>query len=177
MPRVSRSMASVKCAATVSLVGNRAQLPAVGRGGVLDMAAQDMAAQIRGATIDMTGVHRFTDPDYADLTVQMRTGSNGLDIGAGDLIQTRKNNSVLQVANRQTWIVQHVEDDGTVWAKETGMTANASLVRCDTAERGEHRPSRSCAPDAAATGDLYTLGCCTLARLAQRGHRLVGGVR
>ncbi len=173
--------------ATVALVGDRAQLPAVGRGGVLDMAAQ-----ITGATIDITGVHRFTDPDYADLTVQMRTGQNpalvfdrlyelgliqlhdtdeaahehiattigesgaitvatndearqlneriretrvqsgdvddartvtgsdGLDIGAGDLIQTRKNNSTLQVANRQTWIVQHIEDDGTVWAKETG---------------------------------------------------------
>lgn len=40
--------------------------------------------------------------------------------GAGDVIQTRRNDSQVQVANRQTWTVQHVGDDGTVWAKETG---------------------------------------------------------
>ncbi|MDN6024976.1 MobF family relaxase [Bifidobacterium mongoliense] len=173
--------------ATVALVGDRAQLPAVGRGGVLDMAAL-----IRGRAFDMTGVHRFTDPDYADLTVRMRagenpavvfdqlhalglihlhpddeavrehiaaqrdedaavtvatnddaralneriraqriehgevddartvTGSDGLSIGAGDVIQTRKNDRDLCVANRQTWTVQAIGDDGTVWAKEAG---------------------------------------------------------
>lgn len=46
------------------------------------------------------------------------TGSDGLTIGAGDVIQTRKNDNDIQVANRQTWIVQAVGDDGTVWAKE-----------------------------------------------------------
>ena len=172
--------------ATVALVGDRAQLPAVGRGGVLDMAAQ-----IRGRTYDMSELHRFTDPDYAALTLRMRdrenpadvfdrlaamhlvilhadedaarehitahardgeaitvatndeaaalneriragriesgevedtvttTGSDGLTIGAGDLIQTRKNSSDLGVANRQQWIVQHVENNGTVYARET----------------------------------------------------------
>ncbi|MGO1265565.1 MAG: MobF family relaxase [Microbacterium gubbeenense] len=171
--------------ATVALVGDRAQLPAVGRGGVLDMAAQ-----IRGRTIDMAEVHRFTDPAYAELSVRLRerndpgkvfdqlaalglirlhadaehlhehiarnrkdgeavtvatndeaarlnehirdqragagavddaapmTGSDGLPISCGDLIQTRKNDTILGVANRQLWIVQHVEVDGTVWAAE-----------------------------------------------------------
>lgn len=171
--------------ATVALVGDRAQLPAVGRGGVLDMAAQ-----IRGRTIDMAEVHRFTDPAYADLTIRLRdraepgavfdqltalglihlhadadalhehtaeqrndgeavtvatndeaarlnarirdqriqagvvdaettaTGSDGLPIGRGDVIQTRKNDTGLGVANRQQWIVQHVETDGTLWALE-----------------------------------------------------------
>ncbi|TAM69287.1 MAG: TrwC relaxase [Microbacteriaceae bacterium] len=173
--------------ATLALVGDRAQLPAVGRGGVLDMAAQ-----LLGRTLDVTTVHRFTDPEYADLTVRMRarenpallfdqlhalglihlhesteavkeaiagtaldgatitvatndearelnervraervqqgevdnarttTGSDRLTIGAGDVIQTRKNDSQLQVANRQTWTVQHIGEDGTVWASETG---------------------------------------------------------
>ena len=173
--------------ATVALVGDRAQLAAVGRGGVLDMAAH-----IRGRTFDMTGVRRFTSPAYAALTVRMRsgenpavifdqlhnlglihlhpddeavrdhiaarrdenatvtvatndeardlderiraqriergevddartvTGSDGLSIGTGDVIQTRRNDRDLRVANRQTWTVQHVGDDGTVWAKETG---------------------------------------------------------
>ncbi|MHB1173358.1 MAG: MobF family relaxase [Lacisediminihabitans sp.] len=171
--------------ATLALLGDRAQLPAVGRGGVLDMAAQ-----LAGRTYEMTTVHRFTDPEYADLTVRMRagenpallfdqlhtlglvrlhddtehlheaiaqdvqdggaitaatndeardlnaliraervrrgevddarttTGSDGLLIGAGDVIQTRKNDNTLQVTNRQTWTVQHVLDDGTVWVKE-----------------------------------------------------------
>ena len=171
---------------TVALVGDRAQLPAVGRGGVLDMAAQ-----IRGRTYDMSELHRFTDPEYAALTLTMRdrenpgdvfdqlaamglihlhadddaardhitehtrdgeaitvatndeaaalnerirngrveagevddavtaTGSDGLTIGAGDLIQTRKNDTTLGVANRQQWIVQQVAENGTVYARET----------------------------------------------------------
>ncbi len=176
---------TAEAGATVALAGDRAQLPAVGRGGVLDMAAQ-----IRGRTYDMTELHRFTSPDYAPLTLRMRdrqnpgavfdqlatmglvtlhadddhaqehitnnaqdgeaitlatndeaaalneriragrvehgevddavtaTGSDGLPIGTGDLIQTRKNDSDLGVANRQQWIVQHVTGDGTVYARE-----------------------------------------------------------
>ena len=178
---------AAEAGATVALVGDRAQLPAVGRGGVLDMAAQ-----IRGRTYDMTELHRFSDAEYAALTLAMRdrehpgdvfdrlaamnrvtvhadddtahahiteharggeaitvatndeaaelneriragkvergevddtataTGSDGLSIGAGDLIQTRKNNSELGVANRQQWVVQQVADDGTVYAREVG---------------------------------------------------------
>ncbi len=151
-----------------------------------------MAAHIRGRTYDMTELHRFTNPDYAALTLAMRdrtgpgavfdrlrvlglvtlhsddehareyiaenardseaitvvtndeaaelnerirtgcidsgevddaltaTGSGGLPIGAGDLIQTRKNDTALGVANRQQWVVQQVTDDGTVYAREVG---------------------------------------------------------
>ncbi|MGO1841019.1 MAG: MobF family relaxase [Canibacter sp.] len=178
---------TAEAGATIALVGDRAQLPAVGRGGVLDMAAQ-----IRGRTYDMTDLHRFADPDYAALTLAMRDrenpgavfdrlarmglvtihadedaahehitthaqggealtvatndeaaevneriragrvergevndiataiGSDGLSIGAGDLIQTRKNDTALGVANRQQWRVQHVTDDGTVYARQVG---------------------------------------------------------
>ncbi|WP_447589454.1 MobF family relaxase [Microbacterium lacticum] len=178
---------TAEAGATVALVGDRAQLPAVGRGGVLDMAAQ-----IRSRTYDMTELHRFTNPDYAALTLAMRdrqnpgevfdqlaamglvtlhvddeharehiavntrdgeaitvatndqaaelnerihtrrivrgevdnavtaTGSDGLPIGAGDLIQTRRNDNDLGVANRQQWIAQQVTDDGTVYAREVG---------------------------------------------------------
>jgi len=173
--------------ATVALVGDRAQLAAVGRGGVLDMAAH-----IRGRTFDMAEVHRFTDPAYAEVTLRMRDGrdpgevfdrlaglglirlhetsdearehiaqqrqdgeaitvstndeartvnarireervahgavddtttvygSDGLPIGAGDVIQTRKNNTDVGVANRQQWVVQHVEDDGALSVREAG---------------------------------------------------------
>ncbi|WP_448235839.1 MobF family relaxase [Microbacterium paulum] len=178
---------TAEAGATVALVGDRAQLAAVGRGGVLDMAAH-----IRGRTFDMAEVHRFTDPAYAEVTVRMRdgrnpgevfdqiaaqglvrlhassndasehiaqqrrdreavtvtsndeartinasirdervsrgevddyrtvSGSDGLSIGAGDLIQTRKNNAELGVANRQQWIVQHVEQDGALRVREAG---------------------------------------------------------
>ncbi|MCL1900750.1 MAG: AAA family ATPase, partial [Promicromonosporaceae bacterium] len=183
--------------ATVALVGDRAQLPAIGRGGVLDIAAN-----VRGVTFDMTEVHRFTDPNYAALTIAMRdrdnpgnlfdqlaalglihlhtsedeqreqiaaiardgepvtvatneeaatlnqairarriasglvddtvavTGSDGLPIGKGDLIQTRRNDTSLGVANRQTWTVQRVQD-GQVWVRPTDArrTTAASLVR------------------------------------------------
>ncbi|HEY8719988.1 AAA family ATPase [Pengzhenrongella sp.] len=173
--------------ACVALVGDRAQLPAVGRGGVLDIAAQ-----VSQRTFDMATVHRFTDPEYADLTVRMRRGENpvllferlhalglvllhptiedvhsaiarsardgdavtaatndeartlntsirdmrvrrgevddvhvtygsdGLPIGAGDLIATRDNDSRLGVANRQTWTVRHVTKEGDVWARAAG---------------------------------------------------------
>lgn len=178
---------AAEAGAAVALVGDRAQLPAVGRGGVLDMAAQ-----IRGRTIDMAEVHRFTDPAYAELSMRLRdraepgevfdqltalglihlhsdadalhdhiaqqrsdgeavtvatndeaaglnarirdhrihagavddevtaTGSDGLPIGRGDVIQTRKNDTALGVANRQQWKVQHVETDGTIWVVEEG---------------------------------------------------------
>jgi len=57
--------------ASVALVGDRAQLPAVGRGGVLDIAAQ-----VCPRTLDMATVHRFTDPQYADLSVRLRRGED-----------------------------------------------------------------------------------------------------
>lgn len=191
---------------TLALVGDRAQLPAVGRGGLLDMAAQ-----LAGRTLDMTTVHRFADPEYAELTVQMRrgehpallfdrlhtlgvvvlhesteaaqeaiardaregdaittatndearelnasirdervragmvddarttTGSDGLSIGRGDVIQTRQNDSNVQVANRQTWTVQSVGNDGTVWATESGTGGRRQrIVRLPAKYVAEH---------------------------------------
>ncbi len=185
---------TAEAGATVALVGDRAQLPAVGRGGVLDMAIQ-----ARGRSYDMTELHRFTSPEYAALTLTMRdrtdpgtvfdqlaamglvtlhdsddaahaqiteqaqegeaitvatndeaaalneriragriergeaddtttaVGSDGLAMGAGDLVQTRKNDTTLGVANRQQWIVQHVTENGTVYAREIGDPAKKAL--------------------------------------------------
>ena len=172
---------------TIALVGDRAQLPAVGRGGVLDFAAR-----LTPTVVDMTSLHRFTDDDYAALTLELRRGRNpaavfdklnalgliklhesdddmqeaiaktactedaitaatndearmlneriraervergevddartvfgsdGLPIGAGDVIQTRRNESTLGVANRQAWMVQHVGDGGGLSVVEIG---------------------------------------------------------
>lgn len=191
--------------ATVALIGDRAQLAAIGRGGVLDMAVQLLPRVQR-----MTTAHRFTDPGYAALTVQMRrgehpeslfdrlhalglvvmhespdalhdalarewrdgdavtvatndearelntrirdervraghvddhhtaTGSDGLSIGRGDVIQTRQNDSAVHVANRQTWIVQSVGDDGAVWAKEHTSSRRQRTVRLPAEYVAEH---------------------------------------
>ncbi|RJS45262.1 AAA family ATPase [Nocardioides cavernaquae] len=57
--------------AQVVLIGDRHQLPAVGRGGVMDLAARYAADRC----IEYDGVHRFTDPAYADLSLRMRSGA------------------------------------------------------------------------------------------------------
>ncbi|MET4637707.1 MobF family relaxase [Mycetocola sp. 2940] len=191
--------------ATLALVGDRAQLAAIGRGGVLDIAAQ-LLPRVHA----MTTVHRFADPAYAALTVQLRrgehptslfdridtlglvvvhesagalhdavarewregdaitvatndearalnmriraervragrvddcrisTGSDGLNMGCGDVIQTRQNDSALHVANRQTWIVQSVGDDGAVWVKNQNAGRRQSAVRLPTEYVTEH---------------------------------------
>lgn len=59
--------------ARIALMGDRHQLPAVGRGGVLDLAA---IWAHPAAVLDMDRVHRFTDPDYAEISLRMRTGTN-----------------------------------------------------------------------------------------------------
>ena len=71
--------------ARVALVGDRHQLPAVGRGGVLDLAARWAAPD---ACLTLDTVHRFTrtettpdgalvsvaDAEYARLSLAMRAG-------------------------------------------------------------------------------------------------------
>jgi exodeoxyribonuclease V alpha subunit len=52
----------------VGLVGDRHQLPAVGRGGVLDLAARYASDR----TLTLEGVRRFADPAYATLSLRMR---------------------------------------------------------------------------------------------------------
>lgn len=56
--------------ARIGLLGDRHQLRAVGRGGVLDLAARYAGDRC----VDLDGVRRFTDPDYAELSLRMRTG-------------------------------------------------------------------------------------------------------
>lgn len=61
--------------AVLILMGDRAQLPAVGRGGVLDMATK-----IAFEHVDIDIVHRFTDPDYADLSLRLRDRDNPVEL-------------------------------------------------------------------------------------------------
>jgi thymidine kinase len=171
--------------APLVLMGDRAQLSAVGRGGVLDKAVL-----LTSSHVDVDEVHRFTDLAYAALTVRMRdreepgvifdelvargqvqihttedeafhamsagaladtaagrtvamsvasnetatalngavrdarltaglvsngrtsTGADGTQIGRGDLVMTRRNDTDLGVANRDLFTVATVHRDG-----------------------------------------------------------------
>jgi ATP-dependent exoDNAse (exonuclease V) alpha subunit len=172
--------------AVVALLGDRHQLPAVGRGGVLDLAARWVRPE---AHHELESVHRFSDPAYAGLSLLMRTGERagevfdallergevvvhasevertaalaaigadgaedgdqlvitdtrdhvselnatirdrrhpvgeqsaelttrrGERIGLGDRVATRRNDRDLAVANRDTWTVAAVGDDGSL---------------------------------------------------------------
>jgi exodeoxyribonuclease V alpha subunit len=168
--------------ARVALIGDRHQLPAVGRGGVLDHA---VTWAHPSAVVSLETVHRFTDPDYAALSLRMRNGddpgvvfdelrrrglvvvhpsevertaalaergatgaliiadtreqvadlnaairdhhsigdhaddhvvtsAHGDRIGLGDRVATRRNDPHLGVANRQTWTVTGIGDDGSL---------------------------------------------------------------
>lgn len=57
--------------ARVAFLGDRHQLPAVGRGGVLDLAARWAAPE---EIVSLDVVHRFIDPEYAAISIAMRTG-------------------------------------------------------------------------------------------------------
>jgi exodeoxyribonuclease V alpha subunit len=72
-----------ECQVRAALLGDRHQLAAVGRGGVLDLAVGQVDAD---AYLTLQGLHRFTRPGpegrtvpdvgYADLTLAMRTGDD-----------------------------------------------------------------------------------------------------
>ncbi len=63
--------------ARLVLIGDRHQLPAVGRGGVLDLALRWAPPE---AVKQFTTVHRFADPTYADLSLQMRSGERSGEV-------------------------------------------------------------------------------------------------
>ncbi|MFC5730269.1 MULTISPECIES: MobF family relaxase [Nocardioides] len=191
--------------ATIALLGDRHQLPAVGRGGVLDLAARWVSPQ---AHHELQSVHRFSDPAYADLSLLMRSGERpggvfnallergqivlhasevertaalaaigancadkddqlviadtrdqvaalnaairdrrhgvgehggeqsgdragepitrrGERIGLGDRVATRRNDRALAVANRDTWTVAGIGDDGSLLV--TGRAGQRAL--------------------------------------------------
>ena len=141
--------------ARVAFLGDRHQLPAVGRGGVLDHAAR-WAQDDQQVTLE--AVHRFTEPDYADLTLKMRTGT---DAGAVfDALQERGN------------IVIHASDvERQAAIADLAATSPGDLVIADTREqvaalnatiRDQHRltphDQRSRDAFATAVGDRLGVG-------------------
>jgi len=103
--------------ARVALVGDRHQLPAVGRGGLLDHA---VAWAHPTAVVTLEKVHRFADPDYASLSLKMRMGDNP--------------NAVFDALHRRGQIVVHASDnERDAVLAEAG--AAGDLVVADTREQ------------------------------------------
>jgi ATP-dependent exoDNAse (exonuclease V) alpha subunit len=123
--------------ARVALVGDRHQLPAVGRGGVLDHA---LAWANPTAVVSLEKVHRFTDPDHAALSLRMRTGNDPA--------------AVFDALHRRGSIVIHPSDvERTAALAEAG--AAGDLVLADTREHvdGLNAAIRDQRRAARATGD------------------------
>jgi conjugative relaxase-like TrwC/TraI family protein len=173
--------------ARVAFVGDRHQLPAVGRGGVLDHAINWAHPT---AVVSLETARRFADPGYGALSLRMRQGNDpagvfdelnrrgqivvhasdvertaalaevgaagdlviadrreqvadlnaairdqrgsgmqgeevvttasGEQLGLGDRVATRRNDPDLQVANRQTWTITAIGEDGEVMLRGHG---------------------------------------------------------
>jgi len=107
----------------------------IGRGAVIvhhseDDAMAAMAAEIAAqgealtVTVATNSDAQVLNEAVRDLRVgagevddtQTATGMDGVRIGAGDRIVTRRNDTARDVANRETWTVRAVTDDGTVVA-------------------------------------------------------------
>jgi conjugative relaxase-like TrwC/TraI family protein len=66
-----------RAGATIALLGDRHQLPAVGRGGVLDLAVRWAPPE---GHLELESVHRFSDESYAALSLLMRTGEQSGEV-------------------------------------------------------------------------------------------------
>ncbi|HRI94541.1 MAG TPA: AAA family ATPase, partial [Nocardioides sp.] len=104
--------------ARVAFVGDRHQLPAVGRGGVLDHAARWARPE---ASLALETVHRFTDPEYAELSLLMRTGE--------------RSGEVFDALLRRGEIVVHPTEVERLAALTTVLTTAEGLIVADTREQ------------------------------------------
>ncbi len=104
--------------ARIGLVGDRHQLPAVGRGGVLDLAVSSVRPE---ASVTLDTVHRFTDPDYAKLSLTMRTGQDPV--------------AVFDQLVGRGQIVLHADEATRTAALADEAAATGALVVADTREQ------------------------------------------
>jgi exodeoxyribonuclease V alpha subunit len=143
--------------ARVALVGDRHQLPAVGRGGVLDHA---LAWSHPTAVVTLETVHRFTDPDYAPLSLRMRTGDDPAAVFDALLC-------------RGSIVIHSSEAERTAALAEAG--AAGDLVLADTRE---HVASLNAAiRDQRRIGADHAMGDWADAMVTARGERIGLGDR
>lgn len=111
--------------ARVAFVGDRHQLPAVGRGGVLDLAAT--CAGTRGRW-SLETVHRFSDPEYADLSLLMRSGER-----AGHVFDTLLERGEVVIHSSMAEALQSLtREDGLVVADRRDLVSQLNSTIQDT---------------------------------------------
>jgi ATP-dependent exoDNAse (exonuclease V) alpha subunit len=124
--------------ARVVFVGDRRQLPAVGRGGVLDMVAAWAPTQV-----ELGAVHRFRTPDgtldtgYADLTMRIRAGTDPEKV-FDDLHTTghvRVWDSEADALGQLAWNTAHRHLDGAPQAVSVATNDDAAAVNEVVRER------------------------------------------
>lgn len=147
--------------ARIAFLGDRHQLAAVGRGGVLDHA---LAWAHPGSVLTMDQVHRFTDPEYADLSLRMRDGRAPDDVFD-------------QLMERGQIVLHRSETERTAALAEIGVTG--ALVVADTRERVatlnaaiSNRRTRRSAHDSARGSSYGSVGVVT-----QCGEQIGVGAR
>ncbi|MCW2849213.1 MAG: ATP-dependent exoDNAse [Marmoricola sp.] len=118
--------------ARIALVGDPHQLPAVGRGGVLDLAARWARPE---TMLSLDVVHRFTDPKYAELSLAMRTGVRDGEVF--DALVAPYQVQLYPTEAERTQALAEVAARSRL-AGETGV-----LVRQTPANRWRHRTARS----------------------------------
>jgi exodeoxyribonuclease V alpha subunit len=132
--RALLTLADDACA-RVALLGDRHQLPAVGRGGVLDLATRWAIPESRGC-LDV--VHRFEDPEYAALTLAMRNGGEAVGEVLGEA--PHGTSEIFDALVTRGQIRLHANDaERTAALADAATTALASqrgaLVMADTHEQ------------------------------------------
>jgi len=105
-PSPAEAVAAI--AAEVAAHGDDAQVLAV------TVATNDDADQVNRAVRDLRIRASLVDDS------RVAVGRDGIRVGAGDRIVTRRNDPDLDVANRETWTVEAIRQDGTVQARSAG---------------------------------------------------------
>ena len=107
--------------ASVTLMGDTMQKGSVGRGGVLAMAKRYAAN-----SVDMTDIHRFRDPGYAEFTLRLRDHSEAT---AGPLAREIVGRGMVETTETDGGTVAAIADEwmhspGTTISTDTNEQAN-----------------------------------------------------
>lgn len=158
--------AADEAGARVGLVGDRHQLPPVGRGGVLDLA---ISAVQPAALLTLDTIHRFSDPAYADLSLKMRDGTAAETVfdqlhAAGHIRvhadETARTAALVDAAATGELVI--ADDRATVWTLNWEVTRK--LVY-------EGRVGRDCRDVTVSSGDVIYVGSPVATR---RNNALLG---